>query len=371
MAKPALSVAAGLSIYQDSRRFISMANVFLSSGGSFILGSTAKVYGSSGSENVAIQNGLTGIQVDQNVESVALMGNSADYLYQQAGNQLKIFTAASQLICSTPLQGDTDGTRFVFANGSVYGKLTTGVMSFGGTTVGSSFPVPVNPGTIDNSVGNSLSGLLANIVSSEDPATVNVFLDSGDQFVSGSVASAYGSSGVEKVRIQDGVTGFKVDQNVEHVILAGNTGDYLYQQGGNQLKVYTGSVLACTIPLQGDADGTQIVFANGSVSAKLAAGVMSFGGTTVSSSAPGSLIPATIDTGSTSADIVMSAVGSENRMDNCLANKTGLTDIHLELVSPNLLSHPDIIHSTGGDVFAGTSVTLAGVPDGHDMAGFI
>lgn len=361
-----------------------MANVFLSSGGGFILGSTAKVYGSNGSENIAIQNGLTGIQVDQNLESVALMGNSGDYLYQQAGNQLKIFTLTSQLICSTPLQGDADGTRFVFANGSVYGKLTTGVMTFGGTTVGSSFPGTVNPGTIDNSVGSSLSGVLANIVSSEDPATAMVFLDSGDQFVSGSVASVYGSSGVEKVRIQDGVTGFKVDQNVEHVILAGNTGDYLYQQGGNQLKVYTGSTLACTIPLQGDADGTQIVFANGSVSTKLAAGVMSFGGTTVSGSTPGSLIPAIIDTSTTSAYVIMPVGKSGGKIDISQVQHN-IINIHSGLTSSNLISPSDMsfggtiepisasgsIFSTGGDTFASPAVTLTGLSDGQDLTGLV
>lgn len=361
-----------------------MANVFLSSGGGFILGSVAKVYGSSASETTAIQNGVTGITVNQNVESVALMGNPTDYLYQRAGNQLKIFTAASELICTAQLQGDADGTRFVFANGSVYGQLTTSGMTLGGTLVGSSAPVSVSPTNIDNSVENSLSCVLASIISSEDPTIASVFLDPGDQFISGSVANFYGSTGVDKVRIQDGVSGIKVNQNVEYVIFAGSTDDYQYQRAGNQLKMYTGSNLACTIPLQGDDDGTQIVFANGSVSAKLVGSVMSFGGTTVSISAPESLIPAIIDPSATSANVIMPTDKSGDKMDISFAYND-VTDIHSGFTSSNLLSPSDLsfggtiepvntsgnIFSEGGDIFASSAVTLTGLSDGCDLTGLI
>lgn len=79
-------------------------------------------------------------------------------------------------------------------------------------------------------------------------------------------------------------------------MLAGASSDYLYKQSGNQILVYSGSSLVATIPLQGDTDGTQLTFTNGTANAILTSGVMSLGGTTVSGVTAATVAPGTINT---------------------------------------------------------------------------
>jgi Ca2+-binding RTX toxin-like protein len=127
-----------------------------------------------------------------------------------------------------------------------------------------------------------------------------VFLDPNDvSTVSDNNVSVFGTSGDEVVKINQGVTGLVVDQNVERVQLPGESSEYKFLQAGNQIKVYAadGTTLLATIPLQGDSNGTQLTFVNGTVDVKLAAGgVMTFGGATVSNTTAGTLTATTIDT---------------------------------------------------------------------------
>lgn len=121
-----------------------------------------------------------------------------------------------------------------------------------------------------------------------------VYLDSGDTFTLSGAASVYGSSGTEKLIVNSGATGVVVDQTVERVDLAGASSAYTFQQSGNQLKVFSGTTVVATIPLQDDTDGTQVVFSNGSVSAKVGATGMTLGGAAVTSTAA-AVTPTTID----------------------------------------------------------------------------
>ena len=127
-----------------------------------------------------------------------------------------------------------------------------------------------------------------------------VYLDSGDNFTLSSAATVYGSTGTEKVTINAGVTGVVVDANVERVDLAGNSSTYTFQQSGASLKVLSGGVVVATIPLQEDATGTQLVFANGSVEAKVGATGMTLGGAVVPSATAAAVTPTTVDAGTTS-----------------------------------------------------------------------
>lgn len=121
-----------------------------------------------------------------------------------------------------------------------------------------------------------------------------VYLDSGDTFSLSGAASVFGSTGTEKVIVNSGVTGVVVDANVERVDLPGASSAYTFQQAGNQLKVLSGATVVATIPLQDDTDGTQVVFTNGSVSAKVGATGMTLGGAAVTSTAA-AVTPTTID----------------------------------------------------------------------------
>ncbi len=128
-----------------------------------------------------------------------------------------------------------------------------------------------------------------------------LYLDADESYILASPATVYGRpGGSERIIINGGVLGVTLDQNVERVELAGNSSTFQYQQSGNMLKVYAGTSLIATIPLQDDTDGTQVVFSDGAVSAKVGAGGMTLGGSTVSSSAAGSVTPITLTTWDTS-----------------------------------------------------------------------
>lgn len=125
-----------------------------------------------------------------------------------------------------------------------------------------------------------------------------VYLESaGEAFtVASSNTTVYGFTGEQVITIASGITGALFDQNTERVVLAGASSDYLYKQSGNQILVYSGTSLVATIPLQGDTDGTQLTFTNGTANAILASGVMSLGGTTVSGVTAATVAPSTINT---------------------------------------------------------------------------
>lgn len=124
----------------------------------------------------------------------------------------------------------------------------------------------------------------------------SIYLDSGDTFTLSGAASVFGSTGTEKLIINSGATGVVVDQNVERVDLAGASSAYTFQAAGNSLKVYSGTTLVATIPVQPDADGTQVVFSNGSANAVINAttGAITLGGAAVTSTAA-AVTPTTID----------------------------------------------------------------------------
>ena len=130
-----------------------------------------------------------------------------------------------------------------------------------------------------------------------------VYLDSGDDFIVASRNTVvFGAAGDnDRVTVLADVTGVVVDQNIERVNLGGSSSDYRYQQVGNNLKVFSadGAFLLMTIPLQDDANGTQMSFSDGIVSAKFdtsgGAGLkLNFGGAVVESGTPTKLVPTTI-----------------------------------------------------------------------------
>lgn len=136
-----------------------MADLYLSSGEN-VAGVTfgGNVFGSTGTETVTYTNDATGIVIDQNVEQVRLTGATSSYTFQQAGNQLLIFTGATQ-VARVTLQNDTNGTLISFANGTVEARVSAAGLTLGGTTVPANAPTPVVPTTIDSSGGTAVQTL--------------------------------------------------------------------------------------------------------------------------------------------------------------------------------------------------------------------
>ncbi|BBD98242.1 hypothetical protein SAMIE_1017430 [Sphingobium amiense] len=136
-----------------------MADLYLSSGDN-LTGVTfgGNVFGAAGTETVTYTNNATGIVVDQNVEQVRLAGATSSYTFQQAGNQLLVFSSGAQVARIT-LQNDTNGTLISFANGTVEAKVSASGLTLGGTTVPSTAASPVVPTTIDSSSGTAVQTL--------------------------------------------------------------------------------------------------------------------------------------------------------------------------------------------------------------------
>ncbi|WP_030541464.1 hypothetical protein [Sphingobium sp. DC-2] len=136
-----------------------MADLYLSSGDN-LTGVTfgGNVFGAAGTETVTYTNDATGIVVDQNVEQVRLTGATSSYTFQQAGNQLLVFSGSTQVARIT-LQNDTNGTLISFANGTVEARVSAAGLTLGGTTVPATAPTPIIPTTIDSSGGTAVQTL--------------------------------------------------------------------------------------------------------------------------------------------------------------------------------------------------------------------
>lgn len=127
-----------------------MANVFLDPNETFPSASSNFIFGrTGGNEGVDILNIARNVTVDQNIERVNLPGESSEFLYQQAGNTLKVFQAnGTTLLANIPLQGDADGTRIQFSDETTYSaKLVNGVIRLGSGEVPSNAPGEVDPGS--------------------------------------------------------------------------------------------------------------------------------------------------------------------------------------------------------------------------------
>jgi hypothetical protein len=115
-----------------------------------------------------------------------------------------------------------------------------------------------------------------------------IYLGSDDTFIiSNSGATLYGNTGSDTVTLADGASGIILDQNVERVNLPGTANSYQFKQTGNKINMYdaAGTTLLVTIPVQGDSDGTQLSFSNGTATARLTAGIMTLGEAAVSATA--------------------------------------------------------------------------------------
>lgn len=89
-----------------------------------------------------------------------------------------------------------------------------------------------------------------------------------------SSTTVYGASSNQTISIGSGITGIVVDANVEGVQFSGALSTYKFKQTGNRLDVYdsAGATLISKIGLQGDSNGTQLTFSNGTFDTKYLAG---------------------------------------------------------------------------------------------------
>ena len=98
-----------------------------------------------------------------------------------------------------------------------------------------------------------------------------VFLETGDDYrVFNNNTTLFGvaDDATDSVIIEAGITGVTVNANVDRVDFAGALADFTFVAGfGANTLVYAadGTTLVASIPLQEDADGTQLVFSDGAI----------------------------------------------------------------------------------------------------------
>ena len=174
----------------------------------------------------------------------------------------------------------------------------------GDTVVESNETFTLNLSSPTGATLGSVSSTTATIVNDDSPQSstsshTNVYISATTPqafTIADSGMSLFGGSSREVITINAGVNTVKLNQNIDRVNLPGASSSFTFKQAGNQLVVYDslGANVIVTLPLQGDADGTQIGFGNGVFNAKLSSGVMSLGGAVVNPSAPTGVNPATL-----------------------------------------------------------------------------
>lgn len=153
----------------------------------------------------------------------------------------------------------------------------------------------------------------------------NIYLSSGVNFIlNNSDVTVFGTGGAnnEVITVGTGVIGLRVDQNVERIAFSGASSAFTYQQQGISLVAYSGTSVVATIPLQADANGTQLTFTNGTVNVTVGASGMRFGGAAVpaglTSAQAAAVTPTTIDStvASTTSSTTPTAPSTGSSIDN-------------------------------------------------------
>jgi len=127
-----------------------------------------------------------------------------------------------------------------------------------------------------------------------------VFFGAGDAYrVLGNSTTTYGVAGgpADSVLIESSARGISVNANIDRVDFAGSMADFRFRAGfGANMSVFAadGTTLLVTIALQDDADGTQLVFADGGVHAIYSAGSIGVGGEIITGTA-GEITPSDSD----------------------------------------------------------------------------
>ena len=276
--------------------------------------STVRTYGNTGDESVIITKESLNVVLDQAVERVYLPLKSIDYKFARSGNQLSVFesTGAQSLILKTPLQSDTvasatatPGTEFVFlgdlltptTKAAVSATLVGATMSIGGKTVEATpavlTPFPATALIVPTKAVPNVS------------TTALAFIGSNGNFTASTDGlQVFGTAQADTLRVLDKLlytptpttdptrAAIVADQLVDNFQFDSALMNYSFMQTGNQLNVYPRLNPVIKKPLlnltvQGDSDGTQLLFGSSSYSVKLVSGgVMKLGDSTISTAAP-------------------------------------------------------------------------------------
>jgi hypothetical protein len=211
-------------------------------------------------------------------------------------SSFQAFTANSgQARTFAVIANDVDGDTLTWTAGAAqHGAIAGGA--------GGSFTYTANAGysgtdtfavtVSDGHGGTATQTVNVTVIIGSSTHNTGVFLGTSDhvELASGQL-KVFGTSGSDTVVLQSGVRDVTMDQNVDTIFLPGPTTAYKFQQLGNQLAIIENNETVLTVPVQRDADGTVLVFANGTASATAVGASMWVGGAPVPGTAPEALAP--------------------------------------------------------------------------------
>jgi hypothetical protein len=164
-----------------------MAKIYLNGDvGYKIASNNTKVFGSSGTDSIILLAGVTGVDLDSNVDTVELASNIGGYTFSQVGIGMEVYQ--SGVLVTT---FDSPNMNPVFADGAVDIQYSGGIMSLGGTTFvnGASPVTAVSGGSAANSItisgGGSSDAQSANITF--DILSSGVYTHTINNFASGDI----------------------------------------------------------------------------------------------------------------------------------------------------------------------------------------
>jgi len=108
-----------------------MAKIYLEAGDAFVAASAGTIFGSTGTESVTVQAGVTGVDMDSAVEGATFAGNFADYTFAQNGIAMSVYNTDGALVTTFNSPDQTP----IFADGEVDIVYSGGTMTIGGTTL--------------------------------------------------------------------------------------------------------------------------------------------------------------------------------------------------------------------------------------------
>jgi hypothetical protein len=223
-----------------------------------------KVYGQRGQEGVRLNSGV-GTILDQNIDGIVLPDKLENYQWTQAGNTVRI--TGTNLDATLTVRGGR-GTEILSIEGLTYLRLDGTRMLLGNQML------TVNPQRFTammfgSSLETTVQAVDAEFFSNTQPN--RIFLYANARFTAAENSYFYGQTGYETVVINNAITG-TFDQNIERVELDAPLASYFFRQQGNTLKIQRDENVIITIAVQADADGTLLVFRDGTTFVHLISG---------------------------------------------------------------------------------------------------
>jgi hypothetical protein len=160
-----------------------MARIFLSENDYQTIdasNSGVSVFGSLSADTVQLNNGVSNVTLNANVDVLKFSGNLASYQFSMQGNQLQVWLN-SALMATVGIQTDTDGTELIFADVDKYVTLVgMGQANIGAYSLTSTTSKTLSTDLVNNGFENVIPLITLTGSQTQDLRSVQHVLSSGD-----------------------------------------------------------------------------------------------------------------------------------------------------------------------------------------------